>query len=65
MAARLAKGMFLASGAANKTMTSKVAACTSPETGVVPPLSILLTVRAIVQVAGMPPKNGIVKLAMP
>ena len=36
-----------------------------PEIGVVPPLLMLVTVRAMVPVAGMPPKNGVTKLATP
>ena len=36
-----------------------------PATGLVAPARRLVTVRAIVPVAGMPPKNGVTTLAMP
>ena len=36
-----------------------------PATGLVAPLLALVTVRAMVPVAGMPPKNGVTKLATP
>ena len=36
-----------------------------PATGVFPPLRILVMVRAIAPVAGMPPKSGVIILAIP
>ena len=36
-----------------------------PATGVLAPLLMLVTVRAMVPVAGMPPKKGVTKLATP
>ncbi|OQC10236.1 MAG: hypothetical protein BWX79_01346 [Alphaproteobacteria bacterium ADurb.Bin100] len=65
MAARQASGMCDASGAATRITTSSVAACTMPATGLVAPLLMLVTVRAMVPVAGIPPKKGVTKLAMP
>ena len=65
MAARLASGTFFARGAANKITSSSVNAWTMPAIGVLPPLCTFVTVLAIVPVAGMPPKNGLTKLAMP
>jgi len=40
-------------------------ACTMPATGVRPPFRMLVAVRAIAPVAGMPPKIGDAMLAMP
>ena len=65
MAAKAAKGTWLANGAATHTTTNKVRACTMPATGERPPLFTLVTVRAMVPVAGMPPKKGVTKLATP
>ena len=36
-----------------------------PATGVLPPLLILVIVRAMAPVAGMPPNNGVIRLAVP
>jgi hypothetical protein len=65
IAASAASGTLAASGAATSRIASSVAACTMPATGVDAPLFTLVTVRAIVPVAGMPPKNGAMKLATP
>ena len=65
MAARAASGMSLARGAAARITTKSVIACTTPATGLAAPLLMLVTVRAMVPVAGMPPKKGTTKLAMP
>ena len=65
MAAKQPSGIFCAKGAANKMMSNKVRAWIRPASGVVPPLCTLVTVRAIVPVAGIPPKNGTTQLAMP
>ena len=65
MAASAASGTFMARGAATSTMANSVSACTMPATGLVAPLLMLVTVRAIVPVAGMPPKNGATKFATP
>ena len=65
MAASVASGMELASGAATRITTSSVSACTIPATGLVAPLFTLVTVRAMVPVAGMPPNSGLAMLAMP
>ena len=43
----------------------RVAACTVPATGVVPPLRTFAEVRAIAPVAGSPQKNGHTMLAIP
>ena len=47
------------------TTTASVSACTMPATGEVAPERMLVTVRAMVPVAGMPPKKGTTKLATP
>ena len=65
MPASTASGTCTASGAAASTTTTSVNACTSPDTGDVAPDRTLVTVRAMVPVAGMPPKNGTTKLATP
>ena len=65
MPARAASGTWLASGAATSRMNSRAKACTMPATGLVAPARTLVTVRAMVPVAGMPPKNGVTMLATP
>ena len=60
-----ASGTYCASGAAASTTTSSVSAWIMPATGVRPPVRMLVAVRAIAPVAGMPPKNGATMLAMP
>ena len=65
MPANTANGTCTASGAAANTTTTSVRQCTRPATGEVPPERTLVTVRAMVPVAGIPPKNGTTKLAMP
>ncbi len=53
----VASGMYLASGAATTRMRSSVAACTMPAMGDSAPLRMLVAVRAIAPVAGIPPKK--------
>ena len=65
MAARQASGIEPASGAATRITSSSASACTMPATGLVAPLFTLVMVRAMVPVAGMPPKKGVTKLAAP
>ena len=65
MAASAASGTWCANGAASSITSSRATACTMPATGLVAPLLALVTVRAIVPVAGIPPKNGVTKLAIP
>ncbi|MNK63371.1 hypothetical protein D3C87_825860 [compost metagenome] len=65
MPASTASGTWRASGAASSTTTSSVTACTMPAIGELPPERMLVTVRAMVPVAGMPPKKGVTRLAMP
>ena len=65
MPASTASGTCRANGAAARTITASVTAWTIPATGLVAPDRTLVTVRAMVPVAGMPPKNGVTKLAMP
>ena len=65
IAASTASGMYCASGAATSTTPSSSSACTMPATGERPPFWILVPVRAMAPVAGMPPKNGTTILAMP
>ena len=54
-----------ASGARNNTISTNVSACTIPASGLVPPLRMLVAVRAIAPVAAKPPKNGVAMLARP
>ena len=65
MAASAANGTLCASGAATSMISSRAIACTTPAIGLVAPLLTLVTVRAMVPVAGMPPKNGVTKFAIP
>ena len=65
IAARLAIGMSPASGASTSTIASSVAEWTIPAIGVRPPVRMLVTVRAMVPVAAIPPKNGTTTLATP
>ena len=65
MPASAASGTYSASGAATSTITSSVNACTMPAIGLFPPARMFVTVRAIVPVAGMPPKIGATMLATP
>ena len=65
IAASAESGMLAASGAAARITSRSVTACTIPATGEKAPDLMFVTVRAIVPVAGMPPKNGTIKLAMP
>ena len=64
-AAKVGRGTRAASGAATSTISNSTEACTMPATGLLAPLLMLVTVRAMVPVAGMPPKNGVMKLAVP
>mmetsp|Transcript_7068 Transcript_7068/g.30132 ORF Transcript_7068/g.30132 Transcript_7068/m.30132 type:complete len:255 (+) Transcript_7068:2592-3356(+) len=65
MPAKAASGTCTASGAASSSTSSSAAACTMPATGLVAPARMLVTVRAMVPVAGRPPNNGAARLAMP
>ena len=65
MPASTASGTCCASGAASSTTTSSVSACTMPAIGELAPARTLVTVRAMVPVAGMPPKKGVTRLATP
>ena len=65
MPASTASGTCCARGATASTISKMVIACTMPATGEVAPARRLVTVRAIVPVAGMPPKNGATKFATP
>ena len=64
-ALRVARGMNLARGAAASRMTSRVSACTMPATGVRAPHLMLVAVRAMAEVAAMPPNRGETMLARP
>ena len=57
--------MYFAKGAATTTITKSVSAWTIPATGDVAPRRMLVAVRAIAPVAGMPPKSGTTRLARP
>jgi hypothetical protein len=65
MPASVARGMSAASRPKKRVMSRRVRACTIPATGVRPPLLMLVAVRAMAPVAGMPPKSGEATLAMP
>jgi hypothetical protein len=65
MPASAASGTYSASGAAARTTAISVSAWTMPATGERAPARTLVTVRAIVPVAGSPPKAGTTMLAMP
>ena len=58
-AASAASGMKRASGAANSKITSSVSAWTIPAIGVFAPERMLVAVRAMAPVAGMPPNIGV------
>ena len=63
--ARQAMGIYCASGMRKRKMSSSTAAWMMPATGVRPPLLMFVIVRAMAPVAGMPPKMGLARLAMP
>ncbi|MND00965.1 hypothetical protein D3C83_197650 [compost metagenome] len=65
IAARVAMGISDAHRAATRVMSSSVTAWIIPATGVRPPLRTFVAVRAIAPVAGMPPKKGVIRLAVP
>src|SRR5581483_10611265 len=58
-------GTNRASGAAASKIVSSVSACTMPATGVPAPERILVAVRAIAPVAGIPPSSGDAIFATP
>ncbi len=64
-AARQAIGTRLIIGIRKRNISSSTAAWMMPATGVRPPLVMLVIVRAMAPVTGMPPKNGTVILARP
>ena len=49
----------------NRNISNSTAACTIPAMGVRPPLLMLVIVRAMAPVAGIPPKIGDARLAIP
>ena len=63
--ARQAIGIYCASGIRNRKISSSTTAWMTPATGVRPPLLILVIVRAMAPVAGMPPNRGVTTLAIP
>ena len=63
--ARQAIGMYLASGMRKRKMSSNTTAWMIPAIGVRPPLLMLVIVRAMAPVAGIPPKRGEARLATP
>ncbi len=65
MPASTASGTSDASGAASRMIASSVSAWTIPATGETAPARTFVTVRAIVPVAGMPPKKGATMFAIP
>ena len=65
MAASVAIGMRPAQRPKNSMIKSRVTACTIPATGVRPPFFTFVAVRAMAPVAGMPPKMGEARFAIP
>ncbi|MCY1442893.1 hypothetical protein D9M71_592820 [compost metagenome] len=65
IAANAHSGMSEAKGAKKKISKIKVTACAKPAMGLLPPLRILVAVRAIAPVAAKPPNRGVTRLAMP
>ena len=63
--ARQAIGIYCASGIRKRKISSSTTAWMTPATGVRPPLLILVIVRAMAPVAGMPPNRGVTTLAIP
>ena len=57
--------MYLANGMKKRKMSSSTTAWMMPAIGVRPPLLMLVIVRAMAPVAGMPPKSGEARLATP
>ncbi|GFI66686.1 hypothetical protein IMSAG192_00207 [Muribaculaceae bacterium] len=64
-AARHDIGTRFIRGIRKRNMSSSTRVCTIPATGVRPPFVMLIIVRAIAPVTGIPPKNGTTILAMP
>ncbi|MFT3915001.1 MAG: hypothetical protein QM704_13055 [Anaeromyxobacteraceae bacterium] len=64
-AASALMGRYPSKGASTSTAASTTRACTAAETGLRPPERMLVAVRAMAPVAGMPPKNGAITLPTP
>lgn len=58
-------GIYCAKGISSRNISSRTTACMMPATGVRPPLLMLVMVRAMAPVAGIPPKMGERMLAIP
>ena len=58
-------GTSLISGIRNRNINKRTTACIIPAMGVRPPLLILVMVRAMAPVTGIPPKKGTTILAAP
>ena len=65
MAASAASGTCAASGASSRITSSRNTACTTPASGLVAPLRMLVAVRAMAPVAAKPPNSGAMMLAAP
>ncbi len=65
MAASAQSGMRATSRPAKRRTQTRTKAWTTPATGVRPPLLMLVAVRAMAPVTGMPPKSGETTLATP
>ncbi len=63
--ARQAIGICLVRSPKNNRISNRTTACITPATGERPPLLMLVIVRAMAPVAGIPPKNGVTMLATP
>src|SRR5699024_6934883 len=61
----LANGIWEANGANNNKVASTNILWKTPENGLTAPLFILVALRAIARVAGIPPKRGVTIFAIP
>ena len=57
--------MYCAKGIRKRRISNKTTAWIIPATGVLPPLLMFVIVRAMAPVAGIPPNNGVIRLAVP
>ena len=65
IAASDASGTLPAQGDTTSRTSTSTSACTTPAIGALPPLRMLVAVRAIAPVAAMPPNSGETMLAIP
>ncbi|CSA24010.1 Uncharacterised protein [Vibrio cholerae] len=65
IALNVARGIFTAKGASTSRIMTSVSACMTPAIGLLPPLRMLVAVRAIAPVAAIPPNRGATIFAIP